>query len=415
MNVEKIKNFSPAFLGIYSFAFFAPLSIAFSQISIGITVIGWIFLIMSRKALNWKRTALDIPLLIYAGIQLIAALNSQDILTGLKNWLNTDWFIIFFYAVIHVLHEEDQYKKVILLLAVSGTIAAAYGIIQHFIGIDYIRGNTNIWPYGKFHRAIGFFDIPLTYGGVQLCLFFLILPFYFLKSPLFNRKIVLIILFFLCLSIFASYARSAWLGLGGAMLLMLVFLENKYKISILLTLLAVLLALYLFHPQLLFENGIISMFDVSETAPYNNLVRLNLWHSSINLIRDNWLIGVGYSHFYDIFSIYKVPFDYGGLSDPHNIYLKVICHSGIIGGLAFIYVWFQFLYANYRIYKPDFVNVRSIFQAGSIGSFFAIFSLLIAGITQEYYYDHENAELWWFIAALGCCAILNQKKTNLKP
>ena len=170
-----------------------------------------------------------------------------------------------------------------------------------------------------------------------------------------------------------------------------------------------IVALYFLHPQLLFDNGIVSMFDASDNAPYNNLVRIRLWQSSLNLIRDNWLLGVGYSDFYQIFGQYKVPFDYRGLSDPHNIYLKVICHSGILGGLAYINLWFQDLRKIYQTYKPAFFKDMTLLKAGSIGSFFAVFSILVAGLTQEYYYDQENAELWWFIAAIGIIGILRRK------
>jgi hypothetical protein len=72
-------------------------------------------------------------------------------------------------------------------------------------------------------------------------------------------------------------------------------------------------------------------------------------------------------------------------------------------------VWFSFLYAIYRKYTPGFLKKITPFKAGSIGAFFAVFALLVGGLTQEYYYDQENAELWWFIAALGIIGILNRK------
>ena len=154
------------------------------------------------------------------------------------------------------------------------------------------------------------------------------------------------------------------------------------------------------------------MFDISETAHYNNRVRMHLWQTAINLIKDNWFLGIGYSHFTEIETLYKVPFDYRGLSSPHNIYLKVMCHSGVLGGLVFINLWIQFLRSLYLGLKPDFLKNLNLYRAGSVGSFFAIFSLLIGGLAQEFYYDHENAELWWFIVALGMSGLLKIKAGN---
>jgi len=394
-------------IGIYSFALFAPLSIAFSQISISITLLGWIMLIFQSRSFQWRKTPLDIPILIYVFIQFIAALFSQDMLIGIRVWLNTDWFILFFYAVVHLIDDEKQYKKIIILLALSGSVSAIYGIVQHFDGIDYLRGMRSLIEYGSFYRAIGFFDLPLTYGGVQLTLFLFLLPFYFVKQRFINRKIVLIIIILLLLSIFASYARSAWLGLGAVFIILLFFLDKKYMFSLIGAAVLGLILIYFIHPDLLFQKGLFSMFDMSETAHYNNRVRMHLWQTAIKMISDNWLVGIGYSHFTEIENLYKVPFDYRGLGSPHNIFLKIMCHSGILGGLAFINLWYQFFKSHYTHLKPDFFKNLNLYRAGSLGSFFAIFALLIGGLTQEYYYDHENAELWWFIVALGISGFQN--------
>ncbi len=407
--IKHIKSFPIGKIGVYSFALFAPISIAFSQISIGITLLGWIIIILQNRSFRWRRTPLDIPILIYVSVQFIAALFSQDILMGIRVWLNTDWFILFCFAVIHLIDDEKQYKNIIILLAISGSISAVYGIIQHFDGIDYIRGMKVQYPYGKFYRAIGFFDLPLTYGGVQLCLFWLLLPFYFIKQKFIDKRLFYIIVTLLLLSIFASYARSAWLGLGASFIFLLFFLDKKYIFSLIGASIAGLILIYFLHPELLFNKGILSMFDMSETAHYNNRVRMYLWRSALDLIRDNWFLGIGYSHFTEIENIYKIPFDYRGLGSPHNIYLKVMCHSGVLGGLAFVNIWVQFLRSIYNDLKPGFIKNLNLYRAGSVGSFFAVFSLLIGGLTQEYYYDHENAELWWFIVALGMSGLLKIK------
>ena len=183
---KNIISFPVGQFGIYSFALFAPLSIAFSQISIGITLLGWILIILQNRSIHWRKTPIDIPILIYVSVQFIAALFSQDMLIGIRVWLNTDWFILFFYAVVHLIDDEKQYKWIIMLLILSGCISAIYGIVQHFDGIDYLRGMRTLIDYGNFYRAIGFFDLPLTYGGVQLTLFWFLLPFYFIYVLLYN-------------------------------------------------------------------------------------------------------------------------------------------------------------------------------------------------------------------------------------
>jgi O-antigen ligase len=272
-----------------------------------------------------------------------------------------------------------------------------------------VRGNDNIWPYGDFFRATGFFSLPLTYGGVQLGILLLLTPLYFLNNRLFNKKLFLFILLLLFFSIIASYARSAWMGFGATLVLLLFFLQLKYVFTLISIAMSGVIAIYFIHPDLLFNQGLFSIFDISDNAPYNNLVRIKLWQSTWLMIKDNWLFGIGYSNFAEIFETYKVPFDYRGLNDPHNDYLKVAALSGIFGGISFIILWLQDLRTKYIAHRqPRFLKNLTLWKAGSLGSFFAIFAFLVAALTQEYYHDAETAELWWFIAAVGVIGVLNK-------
>jgi O-antigen ligase len=413
MNVGQIKNISFGKIGVFGFTVFAPISIALSQICIGIAILGWFLKMIREKSFQCKKTPLDIPILVYVIFQIVAVLNSQDIRVALSGWINTDWFILFYFAVVNLIDEESDFKKIFTILAVSGSISAVYGIVQHFVGIDFVRGDNNIWPYGNFFRATGFFSFPLTYGGVQLSIFLLLTPFYFLKNDVLNKKVFSIILLLLFFSIIASYARSAWMGFGAATILLLFHIKKKNIFMLIGATIAGIIALYFIHPDLLFKQGLFSMFDFSENAPYNNLVRIKLWQSAWAMIKDNWLFGIGYSNFAEIFETYKVPFDYRGLNDPHNDYLKVAALSGLLGGISFVVLWAYDLKTKYSSYcKPHFLESYTLWKAGIVGSFFAIFAFLVAALTQEYYHDAETAELWWFIAALGMIGVL--KKNNEK-
>jgi len=408
-----LKDLNIGLIAIYGFVLFAPISTALSQICIGITILGWILKMVQNKSLTWKKTPLDIPILIFVLTQIIPVLTSRHIPDALNTWIDNNWFILFYYAIINLLNEETDYKKIFIFLAISGTVSAAYGIFQHFTGIDIIRGYTNIWPYGNFHRATGFFSMPLTYGGVQLVIFILLFPFYFIDKKFLKQKLFLIVLILLFFSIIASYARSAWLGFALTSVFLLSFLPKKYVITLVGTAITGLVAIYFIHPDLLFRQGLFSMFDISENAPYNNLVRMKLWESTWAMIKDNWLFGIGYSHFDEIFATYKVPFDYRGLSEPHNEYLRVFAVSGIFGGLAFIYLWVYDLKTKYFTYrKPRFFENLTVWKAGSIGSFFTIFALMVASLTQEYYQDAETGALWWFITAIGMIGVM-KKDTNM--
>ena len=261
--MDFLKNTPIGKIGILGFAFFAPISTALSQTCIGIAILGWIFKMTQNRSLTWKKTPLDIPILIYILTQIIPVLTSRHIPEALNTLIDNNWFILFYYAIINLINEEIDYKKLLIFLAISGTVSAVYGIFQHFAGIDIVRGYTNIWPYGNFHRATGFFSMPLTYGGVQLVIFILLLPFYSLNDKSINRKVFSVILLLLFFSIIASYARSAWIGFGITALFVLFFLPKKYVFTVIGAAITGFIVIYFIHPDLLFNQGLFSIFDIS--------------------------------------------------------------------------------------------------------------------------------------------------------
>ena len=414
MTEQKIEKIPLGKIGIIGFALFAPISVAFSQIFIGISLLGWILQMFQKRSILWKKTPLDYPILIYIGTQIIAVLVSKNIGVGLTAWLNTDWFIIFYYATVNQVDSEKDYKQILTCLAISGSISALYGIFQHFAGIDIIR-NKNLIARGSFYRATGFFGLPLTYGGIQLGILTILFPFYFVKDAGIRKNILRVILIVLLASIVASYARSAWLGLGTVILLLFILLRNKYVLYSLAFIIFIFISVYFIHPDILFRNGVFSMFDISQNAPYNNLVRIKLWQSTWVMIKDHWLFGIGYSDWANIFADYMVPFDYRGLNEPHNDLLRVLALSGLLGGIAFIFLWFSDLKQKYVLIRSKFDQI-TFWTAGGWGSFLVVISFLAAGFAQEYYHDAEIAELWWSIVALGMISDMrnNSEKSNNK-
>ncbi len=398
--------------GIFGFCLFAPISIAISQIFMGIALMGWIIEMILQKKILWRKTPLDYPIALYILTQLIAVIRAPDIANGLLSWIDTDWFILFYYACINLIEDENDYKIIIKILIISGLTSAVYGIWQHFYGWDFIR-QRSIKQRGDFFRSAGFLGFTLTYGGMQLIILSLTFPFIFLISKLKNRLLWSSLLFIIFISIIASYARSAWLGLFACIILLIIFFGRKYLVQISTIGIVFLVIIYFIHPELFFNNGLMSMIDFSDSAPFNNQVRFKLWESSINLMKDHWLLGTGYGNFNSVFEIYKVPFDYRGLNQPHNDFLHVACSTGLIGGIAFLYLWITLLrhtYLNFKFFRQNI----NIWKVASLGGFLVTFVLLIAGITQEYYHDAETAQIWWFSAAIGILGVINSMEQNNK-
>lgn len=108
----------------------------------------------------------------------------------------------------------------------------------------------------------------------------------------------------------------------------------------------------------------LSLLPLSQTARFQNVLefspgttaffRIKLWQSSLNMLRDHWLLGVGLDNFLYVYRTrYILPeaWQEPNLSHPHNIVLDYATKLGV-GGIV-ILVWLQvaFWRQAWRLYR----------------------------------------------------------------
>jgi O-antigen ligase len=108
----------------------------------------------------------------------------------------------------------------------------------------------------------------------------------------------------------------------------------------------------------------LSLLPLSQTARFQNVLelspgttayfRVKLWQSSLNMLRDHWLLGVGLDNFLYVYRTrYILPeaWQEPNLNHPHNIVLDYVTRLGL-GGLV-ILIWLQvaFWRQAWRLYR----------------------------------------------------------------
>ncbi|OGC78397.1 MAG: hypothetical protein A2145_01730 [candidate division Zixibacteria bacterium RBG_16_40_9] len=377
------------FGSLLGFAFFSPWSIAGAQICVGVA---FLFLILristDTRSFNFSREIIILPIVIYLLTQLLAALlapNPSQTLSAFKE----EWIWIIYFIAAFSITSKEQIGKIYAVLLVSSVLVALYAVYQHFWGMDLYRNK--VLPQFEPHNfaAMGFFGQHLTYGGyVMLILLFFLgwsgtLKLNF-KFNLFYKVGLLI----LGLALIFSYARSAILG-GVVGVLFWGMIKGKKLFLYLLAAVILLLGLVsILEPQL--PKRIEYAFSPSHPS---NSVRMGLWQTSWNMVKDKPIFGIGPGNFTKVFDQYKVPQEYDTIAHPHNDYLNVWVNSGIVGLLAYLFLWFSFL----RRFAKNF----SI----SIPVITVLVGFLVAGLFQCYYTDQEVAMLLFFILGLGMAEI----------
>lgn len=134
----------------------------------------------------------------------------------------------------------------------------------------------------------------------------------------------------------------------------------KY-ISLLIVLLLVLVLAYSFIPQVTY---VLNRF--TETSSDNNIIlRYSYWRAAMNAFNNNKLFGIGWFGFRN-----NIAPSVGYTGHCHNIYIQLICETGIIGTFVFVF-WFAYAFAkairftlyisNNKFAIPGYYHILAIF------------------------------------------------------
>ena len=133
----------------------------------------------------------------------------------------------------------------------------------------------------------------------------------------------------------------------------------------------------------------------------SNSFRFNVYHSAVEMFKDNWLLGVGVGNknFREIYGLYmKTGFD--ALS-AYNIYLETAVESGIFALVAFIGFLFtlsknavEYILHSFDIEQVIFVSISIV----------AIWAVLFHGLVDTIYFRPQLQFMFWtYVAVISTC------------
>jgi O-antigen ligase len=380
-----------------------PWSIAGMQIAI----IALLFLSSAFSLITKTSPIKYHPFYLFIGFYLLANLITLCIVDDFNDSLNAafhnDWVIITIPFIISLPISAIWRKRAIKILIVSASVAGIYGIVQFFLGVEYIRG-VPLDPFGNYYRAVGAYNAFFSYGGNQLLVFAAAFAFVlFSKKWVPDRTFYISLMLIIFLSIVVSFNRSAWIASVVVLILGTAIVNRKNIIPIAGLLIVFAIIVFFFVPD--FYNRFLSIFD-----PSQNEGRLTVWLTSWEIIKDNFFFGIGHGNFEEFFFKYKVIGFYDATGHAHNDYINVTVVNGIVGLFAWLGIWASWFYYSFKTFGSKYVidSDRKIV----LGSILAIAGILTASIFQCFYTDLENNILWWVIAALSLQISIQSNSNN---
>lgn len=192
---------------------------------------------------------------------------------------------------------------------------------------------------------------------------------------------------------------------GCAFLLSAKFFWNTYK-KIYLSIIGGAFTLFVMAMTFVgaLRHRFMSIFAMRNDS--SNSFRFNVYHSSLEMFKDNWVlgIGVGNKNFREIYGLYmKTGFD--ALS-AYNIYLETAVESGIFALIAFL--GFLFTLSKDAVkYIFSSQNKEAVIYVAS--AIIAVWAVMFHGLVDTIYFRPQLQFMFWtYVAVIS--TLLSSKK-----
>lgn len=313
-------------------------------ITVFLTFVKLLFKLDER--LNCKN--FELWLLAYFMIVIISLAGSTLFALSLKGFFKTFTYLAFYVSLVQYLKNNKEKTPIILgAIGICVSFEAVAGFLQNFAQVSEIstwQDVSNLNPEQVMTRVYGTLKplnpnllggyfvagIPALYG----------LSAYFLNKKRFKRFVLTLGLALLStITLFLTGCRGSYIGMmvimAGMFAVSAKYLWQNYKqiyLSVVGGAVALGTSAVLLSSSL--RARVLSIFAMRQDS--SNSFRFNVYHSSLEMFKDNWLlgIGVGNKNFREIYGLYmKTGFD--ALS-AYNIFLEIAVESGIFALIAYL-------------------------------------------------------------------------------
>ena len=362
-------------------------------------VAGWgVFAYKSFKGFfEWKRTILDFPIMIFVIISFLSVLVSPDPAFSFYNCYNlVGRYVLTYYLVVQSIDLKNigQLKVFLSCISLSLFIVVIYGFMQAFLGIG-LTSEQIVWTDGAMFpglktRVFSTWQNPNLLGGYfDLMLGLMAGMFLMIKHKM--VRIVIAILF--CLTAFCltlTYARGACLSIAVVIFVYSILYNRK----VLLALIALAVILLLSDATLV--DRMTSIFTKMDTS---SEMRLAFWESTIAMILDHPLLGIGWGSYFMVYPNYDyyMQGNFIKIVHAHNMYLNFMAEIGLFGFVSYMVCFFGVIY---KAFKAQVMKLDSLIKAMLLGIGLGLSALAINGLTDYVMFNTELSMLVWLFSRI---------------
>lgn len=373
--------------------------------------------VITKSGEKFEPNHFEIWLLVYFMIVLISLAGSTLFMLSLKGFMKTVTYLGFYISVVHFL--KNNTNKIPYIMGAIGICAgfeSIAGFLQNFAQVQEIstwqdvsslnpeevmtRVYGTLKPYNP-NLLGGYFvaSIPALFGMLG----------YFIVNKKYTPAIISGVFTLLSVTaLFLTGCRGSYIGcmviFCGIFAVSAKYLWKNYKniyLAVVSSVVAFVTAAILFVSSL--RARVLSIFAMRQDS--SNSFRFNVYQSSFQMAKDNWLlgIGVGNKNFREIYGLYmKTGFD--ALS-AYNVFLETAVESGIFALIAFVgFLIIMTKNAIKFILKSE--NIQNvIFISAAIISIIAV---MVHGLVDTVFFRPQIQFVFWAMAAIVSSTLKNE-------
>lgn len=360
-----------------------------------------------------KGNFVDALVILYFCINIIATCSSHYFSASMHGLLKLVVYILAYFLFCAQLKERPQHQfTFVSILIMSAATLSLYGLYQYKIGVAPLATWEDPSIENQATRIYATFNNPNLFAGYLLPITMLVAVQIFGNGSIrkwFFSAAAALLTGLLTLAVILTGSRGAYIGAfagyGSLMCLGLAkvwLLKTKRRIILpALLILAPLVIFAVFHFMPGFEHRIVSIFAGREHS--SNSFRLNVWLSSLAMLKDNWLIGVGVGNqaFCLAYGLYmRTGFDALG---TYCVPLEIAVETGIAGLITFVLIVLSILYrAHMAFWSASEENIASTQYKKwlTAGAAFGIVALMGHGLVDTVFFRPQIQFIFYLLVSI---------------
>jgi putative inorganic carbon (HCO3(-)) transporter len=401
----------------------AGLPIDGADLLLALVLAAWLAQGVARRRIVVPHPPLLWPLLALLASLSLSLLRAPSYREGLPELLKWLQVLALYLAVVALLPRRRAGWLIAALLAAAAA-QALLGLVQFLTQ----SGPDAFVLLGRFMRAYGAFRQPNPYAGylgtiAPLAVSLALWAWRHRRRHGLGLSLALsAAALLICLGLLVSWSRGAWLAFAVALAVVVLAHSRRAAPAVLALAVTAGLALSLFGAADLLPASIagrlselqeyVGLVDVARTevtdANFSVIERIAHWQAALAMWADHLWLGVGPGNYAVVYSQYNLPRWYEPLGHAHNIYLNFAAEAGLLGLLAYLWLWLASLGQALRGAAAN-DRLAAAVAAGILGG--------LAAATVHNFFDNLWVQHIYLTLALllGLLAVMATPTTDLEP